>query len=182
MLAPKGFTQQITQEAYVAARLAASKRTGVLRARLPMMVLAAALAFFAVNTAVNGGFRPTSLVAAFGLLLAAAVIVYLFASVIPKQIKDTALRDFAVVDRLLGNVEVELTSDDVTLKSQALSRKTEFAKLRVCIETPTQYVLVGNDEFITLLQKAYFADREHTDAFLRDVCARWYVRERGGKG
>ncbi|MBQ3094256.1 MAG: hypothetical protein IJC52_03700 [Clostridia bacterium] len=181
MVAPKGFTQHIHEDEYIAARLSASKRTGVRRYTVPMMILAAALALLGGITVINGGFRPTAIFAGIGLVFCAVALEYLWGFVFPKQVKDAARRDFAAYDRLLGGAAVTMTADDVTLSTDTLTRKVEFAKQRVCIETPTQYVLVGNDEFITILQKECFTEKIHTNDFLRDVCARWYVREWGVK-
>lgn len=175
MLAPKGFTQHIAKDAYVAAGTTASSKTGLLRYRLPLLLLAAALLLGGFkNIFENGGlgYLMTGLI----LLVFGVAFAVITLYVIPKQVKTIAEKDFETFNTLSNPAQVVFNSDEMTLKSEVLSGRVEYAKTRLCIETNDRFVILTDDDAIVILEKACFEDAENTTAFLRDVFARWYKR------
>lgn len=176
MLAPKGYTQHIDENAYVAARVTASKTTGVLRLRTAMTVLSAALILFGGQQIYESGGRPFYVIAGAAVMLAAAALVLLWYWLLPKYIKETAKIAFVTFDKLSNDAEVSFEQDKMTLQGRMLTRHVAFAKTRLCAETPDRFVVITDDGTVVILEKDAFAEREQTDAFLRDVFARWYKK------
>ena len=58
-----------------------------------------------------------------------------------------------------------------------ISRRVEFAKTRLCMETADCFLIFTDDAVVVMLEKAAFGDQRETTDFLRDVFARWYVRK-----
>ncbi len=175
MLAPKGFTQHISKDAYVAAQTTASSKNGVLRYRLPLMLLTAAFLFGGFkNVFENGGlgYLLTGLLLLVFGFVCAVVVFY----AMPKQVKTVAERDYVTFDALSNPAQVVFDSDEMLLKSDMLSRRVEYAKTRLCIETNDRFVILTDDDATVVLEKACFEQAEDTTAFLRDVFARWYKR------
>ena len=179
MLAPKGFSQSVDRESYVQARLLVSKRIGALRFTVPAFLLAAIFVGSGVDVMMKGGFETTALLVGGLLFCVAAIVAATFAGFIPQAVKNDAARQFETYDRLLNPVTVAFTSEETVLKSDVMTRHAEFAKTRLCIETPDRFILITDEETLVLLEKAAFADREETVRFLRDVCARRYVKKGG---
>lgn len=176
MLAPKGFTQHIDKDAYIAARMAASKRVGVLRFSWVVRVLAIGLAAYGVSLPVTAGGSVSVYLTGAAIVLTAAVLILLWECVVVPYQRQSAARDFESFDRISNDATVSFSSDEMTLTSAVLSRRVEYAKTRVCIELPQRFVLVTDDDRAVILEKAAFADGDVTAAFLRDVFARWYCR------
>lgn len=175
MLAPKGYTQHITKEAYVAAHKTAEDKTGILRYRLPCLLLVAALVIGAVITIYQGIGIPSYYVTAGVMLLTAGILLGLI-QYVTKIRKRTSERDYISFEALSNPAEVTFESDEMTIKGEALSRRVEYAKTRICIETDERFVILTDDDAMVILEKACFADADATTAFLRDVFARWYKR------
>ncbi len=177
MVAPKGFTQQLTKESYVAAQSAAAKKRGVLRFVPPMIMGAAALFVLGVWTIVRAPFVPGYLMT--GLFLAAcAVVLSVFClAVFPARAKERGNAGFALYDALYGETVVTFSSDEMMLVGEKLSRRVEYAKTRLCMETAEHFLIFTDDDTVVVLEKSAFADARETTDFLRTVFARWYVRK-----
>ena len=177
MVAPKGFTQQLTKESYVAAQTAAAKKRGVLRFTPPMIMGAAALLVLGVWTIVRNpyafGFWMTGLL----FVACAAVLLILWLSVFPARAKERVATGFPLYDALYGETVVSFSSDEMMLAGQKLSRRVEYAKTRLCMETAAHFLIFTDDDTVVVLEKAAFADARETTDFLRTVFARWYVRK-----
>lgn len=175
MLAPKGFTQQLSKDAYVSAQTAASSKCGTLRYRLPLVLLAAAAVLGGAKTLFeNGGLGY--LLTGIALLFVGAVCAVTALYVMPKQVKEIGARDFVTFDTLSNPAQIMFESDEMVLKSECLSRRVEYAKTRLCVETNDRFVIITDDEATIVLEKACFEEADNTVAFLRDVFARWYKR------
>lgn len=176
MLAPKGFTQTVSKDTYIAAQCLANKRVGVLKWTTPLTVLSVALALLGGNLLLESGGRAGYLLTGIALLCVAAVIAVLWWGQFPAVVKKQAEADFITFDALSNGAAVTFTADEMMLKTERLSRRVEYAKTRVCAEAPSMFVILTDDDAVVILQKDAFADRENTEAFLRDVFARWYKK------
>ncbi len=176
MLAPVGFTQQLSKEAYVHARMTASAKGGLLRYRVPAVILSAALVLGGVLTFVDNPDSLAYTLTAVVLVLCAAVCLATMLYAVPAKVRSEAAADYETFAVLSDPAEVHFTSDDMTFVGPCLSRRVEFAKTRLCIETPARFVIVTDDEAVMILEKACFTDSAATEAFLRDVFARWYTK------
>lgn len=179
MLAPKGYRQVIDSRAYTAAQRVASKRDGLLRFTFPMLLLSAAGVCGAAALTFGQWHRVWYVVTAACLLVVAAWNAVLWLSVLPRAVMCRAQKDYKTYDRLSNPVDVTFSSDELTLTSAVMTRRVEYAKTRLCIETPLRFVLVTDDGVRVILEKACFAE-ETTVSFLREVFARRYVKERRG--
>lgn len=176
MLAPKGFTQSVSQEAYIQAHRAAQTKIGALRFTGPVILAAAALSLGGSFTIYNGGGQLAYTVTGIAMLfLSALLAVWLLAA--PKLAEKEAKADYDTFARLSDPSTVTFTSDEMTLQGARLTRRVEYAKTRLCIETAQRFVLVTDDDALVILEKDCFADADNTVAFLRDVFARWYVKK-----
>ena len=176
MLAPKGYTQRVSKDAYLAAHKIAEEKTGFLRFRLPCLLLVAASVIAAAITIYRGIGIPSYYITAGMLLLSAGVLLILIKYFTKSEIviAEQEYRSFAL---LSDPAEIVFESDELTVKSECLSRRVEYAKTRLCIETGERFVLITDDDTMIILEKSYFADKDATVAFLRDVFARWYVKK-----
>lgn len=174
MLAPKGFTQHISQEAFVQAHVTAQKKVGILRFQIPLMLLTAAFSLGGVFTIYRGwGLWSYLATGVASLALAAmltAVLVWL-----PRHVKKTARQAYQTFEALSDPAEIVFESDEMLIKGQQLTRRVEYAKTRLCIETAARFVIVTDDDAVVMLETACFED-ENIALFLRDVFARWYRR------
>lgn len=177
MLAPKGFTQQITKDAYIAAHRIAQEKNGILRFTVPCMLLIAALSVGGIITLYNGAGRMSYILTGEILLLLSCVLAVLLLVMIPKQAKKAAQQDYISFAALSDPAEVTFESDEMLIKGEKLSRRVEYAKTRLCIETAERFVILTDDEAMVILEKACFCETDATVAFLRDVFARWYVKK-----
>ncbi len=180
MLAPQGYKQVIDSRAYTNARAAVSRRVGMLRWALPMAVLSAALLCGGVLLLCDRAVRLSYVLTGAVLVMLATFLLLLWFKLLPDAVKRRSKRDYLSYDRLLNPVEVSFTADDMTLVSAVMTRTVAFAKTRVCIETPARFVVLTDEGYTVILEKACFADREATEAFLRDVFARRIVKETKG--
>lgn len=180
MLAPKGFTQHLTKESYVTAQVAAAKKRGALRFTPPVVMGAAALCVIAVWTAIKNPYSLAYMWTAclFAVLAAALMILWMF--VFPARIKKQVPGQFALYDALYGETVVTFSSDEMTVAGEKLSRRVEYAKTRLCVETLLYFLVYTDDDAVVVLEKAAFTDKAATTDFLRSVFARWYVRK--GRG
>ncbi len=176
MLAPKGFTQHIDENAYVAARVTASKTTGVLRFRTAVTVLSAALLLFGGQQIYESGGRPFYLLAGAALISAAAALLLLWYWLLPTYVREKAKIAFITFDKLSNDAEVSFDQDEMTLQGRMIKRTVVFAKTTLCAETPDRFVITADDATVVILEKETFVEREATEAFLRDVFARWYKK------
>lgn len=176
MLAPKGCVQTVSKEAYMAAQMTANKRVGVLKWRLPMTVLSAALLLLGGCTVYEYVGRAGYLLSGIALIVTAVICLIVWWGQLPAYVKANAAADFDVYDALSNGAAVTFSCDEMTLVTDALSRRLEYAKTRVCVETPDRFVLITDDDAVVILEKACFEDRDNTEAFLRDVFARWYKK------
>ena len=176
MLAPKDYTQQITKNAYLAAHKVAEEKTGFLRFQKPCILLIAALIIGAGITVYRGIGIPSYYITAVSAVIAAILLVVLLAA-LPKIEQTIAEQDYRSFALLSDPAEISFASDELTVKSVCLSRRVEYAKTRLCIETAERFVLVTDEGTMVILEKACFAEQEVTVAFLRDVFARWYVKK-----
>lgn len=175
MLAPKGYTQHITKDAYVAAHKTAEEKTGILRFRLPCLLLVAALVIGAAVTAYQGiGILSYYITA--GVMFLAACAMLILIKYVTNNSKITSEQDYISFEALSNPAEVTFESDEMTIKGEALSRRVEYAKTRICIETAERFVILTDDDAMVILEKSCFAEADATTAFLRDVFARWYKR------
>ena len=175
MLAPKGYTQHISKEAYIAARTIASSKNGVLRYRMPLVCLAAAMLLGGAKTVYQGGnigYYMTGII----LMLLGAVCALMALYVLPKQVGIAAERDYVTFSVLSDPANVTFESDDMCFQTDKLTRRVEYAKTRLCIETRARFVVLTDDGAMVILEKDCFEDNDATLAFLRDVFARWYKR------
>ncbi len=177
MLAPKGYTQHITKDAYVAAHKTAQEKIGMLRFTVPCMVLIAALSIGGSITLFNSAGRVSYIMTGEILLLLSCVLAVMLLAVIPKQAKKQAEKDYVSFEALSNPAEITFESDEMLIKGEALSRRVEYAKTRLCIETAERFVILTDDDAMVILEKACFAEKDATVAFLRDVFARWYVKK-----
>ncbi len=176
MLAPKGFTQQTDKKAYVAARMAAQKRVGLLRFTWAVRVLAIAMTLYGVNTLLTSGSRTSHLLWGAALILVALTMVAIWEAAVVPYMKAKATLDFETFDAIMNHAAVTFAADEMTLSTPLMTRRVEYAKTRVCIELPARFVIVADDDSVLILEKDCFSDREATQTFLRDVFARWYCR------
>ena len=178
MLAPKGYTQRVTKDAYLAAHKTAEEKTGFLRFQKPCILVIAALVIGAAITVYRGIGIPSYYLTAAGMVIAA-----IFSGVIlvalPKVEQTVAEQDYRSFALLSDPAQITFESDELTIKSDCLSRRVEYAKTRVCIETAQRFVLITDDDTMVILEKACFDEPNATEAFLRDVFARWYVKKQG---
>lgn len=176
MLAPKGYTQQITKDAYLAAHKVAEEKAGLLRFRLPCVLLIAALVIGAVITVYRGIGIPSYYFTAGVMLLSAVLLCVLlyYAIKIEAFVAAQEYRSFAA---LSDPADIVFESDELTVKGECLSRRVEYAKTRLCIETAGRFVLLTDDGTMVILEKACFCEKDATERFLRDVFARWYVKK-----
>lgn len=177
MLAPKGFQQVIDSRAYIQAQTAVSRRVGVLRWTLPMTVLSAALLCGGVMLLLQNGGRVFYLLTAMTLFMNCLFVMFLWYKILPDAVKAKAEKDYRSYDRLQNPVEVTFSPDELELKGAVMTRRTAFGKTRLCIETPARFVILADEGYTVILEKACFEEREATEAFLRDVFARWIVKE-----
>ncbi len=174
MLAPKGFTQQISKDAYVAAHRAAQEKTGLLRFSVPTMFLIAALSIGGSITLYRGaGILSYIVTGEVMLLLSVALCVLLL--YLPKIAAREAEKDYISFEALSNPADIIFESDEMTIKGEALARRVEYAKTRLCIETADRFVILTDDDAMVILEKACFTEKDATVAFLRDVFARWYT-------
>lgn len=174
MLAPKGFTQQISKDAYVAAHKTAEEKTGFLRFQKPCVLLIAALVIGAAITVYRGIGIPSYYVTA-AVMVLAAILLGVVLSFLPKVEETIAEQEYRSFSLLSDPAEVIFESDEMTVKGEALSRRVEYAKTRLCIETAERFIILTDDDAMVILEKACFAETDATVAFLRDVFARWYT-------
>lgn len=176
MLAPKGFTQQIAKPAYVAAHKTAQTKIGILRFTAPLMLVTVALSLGGVYTMYIGAGRLSYLITGEVMLaLSAALCIVLLC--LPRIAARRAERGYETFAKLCDPSQVVFTSDDMTIKGERLSRRVEYAKTRLCIETKDRFVIITDDDAVVILEKACFTDADTTTAFLRDVFARWYTKK-----
>ncbi len=176
MLAPKGFTQQISKDAYLAAHKTAEEKTGFLRFQKPCILLIAALVIGAGITVYQGIGIPSYYVTA-GVMVLSAIMLCVVLSLLPKVEETVAEQEYRSFATLSNPAEVIFESDEMTIKGKALSRRVEYAKTRLCIETSARFVILTDDDAMVILEKACFTEADATVAFLRDVFARWYVKK-----
>lgn len=179
MLAPKGFHQVVDKDAFVKAQVAVSKRVGVLRFTVPMLCLAAAAVFGGVALLAQGVGRIGYTMTAITLFCVAGMLLFCWCFWIPSDVKKRAEKEFVCFEQLVGAATVTMRSDEMCLQSDVLTRRVEYAKTRLCIETPRQFIILCDDGATVILETVCFEEQEETVAFLRDVFARWYVRVRG---
>ncbi len=179
MLAPKGFSQELSLEAYVDGRRVADERQGVLHYTFPMILLAAALTIYGARGVYQAAVNPqmlSSLLAGVWLILTGVGMAVLWLVVLPRRSAAKAAAQYAHHSALYGRTAVHFTQDDMTLEGVHLTRTVTFAKTRLCVETPTLFVIFTDDDAVVMLDKAAF-DSADTTAFLRDVFARWYKKK-----
>lgn len=180
MVAPKGYFQSVDKDGYVQAQLAVSRRAGVLRFTVVALLLSAIFIVSGVQVMFTSVRTVIALVTGLALLCVAVMIAIAFFMLIPEAVKATAERQFSSYNKLSNHVDVTFTSETVELKNEYVTRRAEFAKTRLCIELPERFVLITDDDTVIILEKSRFSEPSATDAFLRDVCARWYVKKGGG--
>lgn len=176
MLAPKGFTQSISKEAYTAARMTASTKSGVLRFRLPLILLAAALVLGGGKTLFESGGGIAYLMTGLVLVLVGLVCAVTAMYILPSQVRLAVEQDYRSFAALSDPAQITFESDEMHIQGACLSRRVEYAKTRVCIETSDRFVILTDDDTVVMLEKSCFEDTDATTAFLRDVFARWYKR------
>lgn len=179
MLAPKSYTQQISKDAYLAAHKTAEEKTGFLMFFKPCLLIVAALLIGAAITVYRGVGIPSYYVTA-GIMVLAALSIVVIMAALPKVERFVAEQEYRSFAALSDPSEITFDSDELIVKSECLSHRVEYAKTRLCIETAERFVLITDDDAMVILEKACFADREATVAFLRDVFARWYVKKQEG--
>ena len=175
MLAPSGYTQRISKEAYLAAHKTAEEKTGFLRFQKPCYLLIAALVIGAAITVYQGIGILSYYITAGGMILA-AILLGVVLSLLPKIEETVAEQEYRSFSILSDPADITFGSDELTVRSACLSRRVEYAKTRLCIETAERFVLITDDDTMVILEKACFAEQDATVAFLRDVFARWYKR------
>ncbi len=176
MLAPKGFIQHTDKKTYITARLAADKRVGILRFTWPLRVLAIAMALYGMQTALTSYSRTSYLLWAAALLLVAMTMVAIWEAAVVPYVKAKAMFDYDTFHAISNDAEVTFEADEMILKTTLMMRRIAYAKTRVCIELPQQFVIVADDDSVIILEKSCFTEKEETQTFLRDVFARWYCR------
>ena len=179
MLPPKGFTQHLSKDAYVEAAVIVSKKSGVLRFTWPVIMGAAALTVFGGAMIARNVTMPAYWISGGLALLAAAWLLGMWLAVFPNTEKTKAREQYALYEQLYGQTTVTFTSDDMTVKGHLLTRCVDYAKTRLCVETAERYIIFTDDGAAVILEKANFEEAAATDAFLRDVFARWYTGKRG---
>lgn len=176
MLAPKSFTQSVSEEAYVQAYHTAQAKIGVLRFTAPLMLATAALGLGGSFTIYNGGGQLAYTVTGIAMLIVSSLLaVWMLAA--PKITEKQAKIAYATFCELSDPSQVTFTSDEMTLQGTKLTRRVEYAKTRVCIETAQRFVIITDDNAMVILEKEAFTDAEGTVDFLRDVFARWYTKK-----
>lgn len=175
MLAPKGFSQTIDKRAFVDAKLAASKRVGVLRLTLSALMITAFLAIGAISVLFGNDRTVAALIGGIAVACLAVVLASAFLKIIPDAVKESAERDFVSYDNLMNGADVAFTADDMTFRSSVMVRRVEYAKTTICIERAARFVLLTDDRTVVILEKSCFSQPQETVAFLRDVYARRYV-------
>lgn len=179
MLAPKGYKQVIDSRAYIQAQTAVARRVGVLRWTLPMAVLSAAMLCGGVWLLLKGVGQVFYTLTAVALFLTCLVVLFLWYKILPDAVKDKAKKAYHTYDTLQNPVTVTFSADDMTLQSDVMTRRVAYAKTRLCIETPARFVILTDEGTTVILEKACFEESDATEAFLRDVFARWIVKENG---
>ncbi|MBQ3068345.1 MAG: hypothetical protein IJD01_00160 [Clostridia bacterium] len=177
MLAPKGFRQVIDSRAYIRAQTAVSRRIGVLRWTLPMTVLAAAMVCGGAVMVLRHMGQLMYTLSAITLWINALIVLCLWYKILPDAVKTKAEKAYRTYDRLQNPVDITFSADELELKSAVMTRRTAIAKTRLCIETPARFVILADEGYTVILEKACFEERDTTEAFLRDVFARWIVKE-----
>ena len=177
MLAPKGFTQHLTQESFEIAQAAAAKKRGVLRFTLPVIMGVCALAVLGVWTVLRNPYSVGFWLTGALFAAAAAMLLILWLAVFPAREKKYAAARYALYDVLYGETVVTLSSDEMILAGEKLTRCIEYAKTRLCVETTQHFLIFTDDDAVVMLEKSAFTDTAATVDFLRTVFARWYVRK-----
>lgn len=180
MLAPKGFEQQLTEELYVQGHRVADNTKGALRYTFPMSFLAAAFVGFAARAFWTAAVQPTMLsywLSGTLILLTGLGIAAVWLFVLPRLSRKKAEAGFSLYQSLYGRTTVTFTQDEMMVAGERLTRRVEFAKTRLCVETATLFVVFTDDDAIVILSKEAFAEAQETTAFLRDVFARWYKKK-----
>lgn len=178
MLAPKGFTQHLSRDSYEKAQCAAAKKRGALRFTLPVEMGAAALLVLGVWTIVRNPFSFAFWMTGMLFVALAAVLLVMWLGVLPRKASARAEEQYALYDALYGETVVTFSADEMTVEGKKLARRVVYAKTRLCVETSTHFLIFTDDDAVVVLETAAFTDRLATEAFLRDVFARWYVRKR----
>ena len=180
MLAPKGFTQELSCDRFVQGHRVAAEKRGALRYTFPMSLLAVALTVYgarAVYAALQHLTVLSEWVAGMLLIVTGIGIAAMWLFVLPHRAKTAATARYEQHRTLYGRTAVSFTQDGMTLRGECLTRTVIFAKTRLCVETATLFVLFTDDGAVVLLDKEAFDAKEETTAFLRDVCARWYKKK-----
>jgi len=179
MLAPTGYFQSVDRDGYVKAQLVVSRRVGALRFTAPALVLSAILVVSGLQVMFGGARTVSALMSGIVLFCMAAILAANHLYILPEAVKAIAQKEFDCYNKLSNHVTVTFTSEEVVLQNERLTRRAEFAKTRLCIETPDRFILIADDDTVILLEKVRFENRSATEEFLRDVCARWYVKKGG---
>ncbi len=178
MLPPVGLTQCIEEELYIEAAVLASKKTGVLRFTAPVVTGCAAFITLGVwLIARHVSQLPYLLTGGVSLVVAAWGLLLWFLVVTPR-VKAAAKADFAVYRQIYGKTRITFTADDMELAGEMITRRVVYAQTRLCVETARYYLVFADDGTTVLLLKSAFEEAPATDAFLRDVFARWFVKVR----
>lgn len=180
MLAPKGFSQELTGDRFVQGHRIAAEKRGALRYTFPMSLLSVALTIYgarAIYAALQHRTVLTEWLAGALLIATGIGIAGLWLIWMPHRIKITASARHEQHRVLYGRTAVSFTQDSMTLQGECVTRTVLFAKTRLCVETATLFVLFTDDGAVVLLDKEAFDAKEETTAFLRDVCARRYKKK-----
>lgn len=178
MLPPKGYVQTLSKEAYTAAAVTAAKKSGVMRFTLPVEMGAAALTVLGVWTIIGHPLLPAYWITGGLAVAAAAILLWLWLAVFPRMAREQADKYYALYMELYDGAEITFTADEMTVKGKRMTRRVEYAKTRLCVETSDRFVILTDDDAAVILEKACFSDPTATSAFLRDVFARWYTGKR----
>ncbi len=178
MLAPKAFTQTVNRDGYIHAHLTADKRIGLLRF-VPAAIAFAAIVLVCGCVIMFGADRSVEmLIKGVAALAVAAGIAAVCLFVLPERAKQRAADQFAAYDMLCRTQTVTMYADEMLLESEALTRRVEYAKTKLCIETPARFVVITDDDRVVILEKDCFTDKDGTILFFRDVFARHYAKGR----
>lgn len=166
----------VTEEEYVQAALFMSRRCGTLRSLPLVVVLAAAL--LGVGLCSLSWFSATffSLLIPLLFCFTAVLLLILIFRVEPARVKKQAREQYTTFSQLLQPATLSLFADDAITQTPTLKLTDPYALLVECIETPTLFLLIKDNERQLILPKRCIPpeQQENVHEFLRLV----FIRKR----
>lgn len=159
----------VTEEEYTQAALFVSRRCGMLRS-LPLVV-ALAMLLLLVGLGSLSWFSATffSLLIPFLFCMTAVLLLILIFRVEPARVKKQAREQYATFSQLLQPATLQLFADNAVTHTPTLTLTDPYALLPECIETPTLFIFIKDNERRLILPKRCILaeEQEQVYEFLR---------------